>query len=485
MPHPLRTLGLLALTLTASATLAVAPPPRPLGSPEVQRLIEQLGDRDYRARERAEKQLTAEGMPALPLLRKALGHHDAEVRRRALRLVPVLEHVALVAPKRVTLSVKNEPLRNILAQISKQTGYQIHHMGGAPAAVAAPAVAAPAAPAPVIAGIALPVLGMGKAPAGPKETTYSYTFVNEPFWAVLDRLCRDCNLSLQQGWGDESVRLYQGMGYAPHAGFDGAFRYAATGMQLWRNVDLNAISPAHGAAPSRNESLTLNFAVFAEPRLPFLGMGEPRLEAAYDSERNSMIPKVNGDPNNDATMMLGGRFGRRVYYNGGGYKQMSMQGSVTLQRVSEKATTIKLLRGVVPMTLLVEQRPVDLVDDVLKAKGKRTTVGELEFHIESAQKKPNAQFEVKFTITNKGNPNDYTWQNTLYQRLELLDAKGVKYQNWGSNWHHGGNNTVTLTMTYSGAMGGVKVGEPKRFVYQHWVTRQHDVHFEFRDVPLP
>jgi len=175
--------------------------------------------------------------------------------------------------------------------------------------------------------------------------------------------------------------------------------------------------------------------------------------------------------------------GRRYY--GGGYKQMYMQASLQLHRVSEKATTIKLIRGVVPVTLLVEQKPVDIVDDFLKGKGKKKQIGDLEFSVEDVKKDPNNQYQVKFTVTNKGNPNDYMWQNTLYQRVELLDAKGNKYQNWGSNWHGGGNNSVTMTLTYNGSNAPVKPGEPKRFVYQHWVTKQHDISFELKDVPLP
>src|SRR5262249_46858622 len=159
----------------------------------------------------------------------------------------------------------------------------------------------------------------------------------------------------------------------------------------YRNVDLSA-GTGHGAGSGRHESLTLNFLIFSEPRLPVLGMGEVRLEAAYDSERNSMIQTTGGDPNNE--MMMGGRFfPRRAYYNGGGAKQTSLQGSLNLQRVSEKATTIKLLKGVVPLTLLVEQVPVSLADDVLKAKGKKTTVGELEFTVDNVTKKAAGQFD--------------------------------------------------------------------------------------------
>ncbi|MFO0879994.1 MAG: hypothetical protein U0840_21830 [Gemmataceae bacterium] len=470
-------LRLVALTccIGASTLLAAAPPARPVGSAEVLRLIDQLGDRDFRVRTQAERQLAAEGLAALPALRKALGHPDPEVRRRVLRMVPGLEHAALVSPRRVTLTIQNQPIRTVLEEISKASGYKIQHMGvmvgpqggfGGGMVMVAPAIAGPA----------------GKAPAAPKEPTFSYSFVNEPFWDVIDQVCRDGGLVLQQGYGDEIVRLFQGRGHSPHVGRDGAFRYAASNLQLYRNIDLSNHNAGSGAPP-RQETLTLNVTLFAEPRLPFLGLGEPRVDAAYDSEKNSLLVPVNVVDGNENAPFAGGRIGRR-YYNGG-YKQMSLQASLALQRISEKATSIKLIRGVLPVTVLVEQKPIDLSTDILNAKGKKMTVGDLEFNIESVQKMPNNQFQVKFSVTNKGNPNDYTWQNTLYQRLELLDEKGTKFQNWGSNWHGGGNNTVTLTLTYSGTFGGVKPGDPKRFVYHHWVTRQHDIHFELRDVPLP
>ena len=60
---------------------------------------------------------------------------------------------------------------------------------------------------------------------------------------------------------------------------------------------------------------------------------------------------------------------------------------------------------------------------------------------------------MKFTLTNKGNPNAHTWQNTLYQRLELLDARATSSRRLGDNWHNGGGNSVTMTITYNGNNG--------------------------------
>jgi hypothetical protein len=451
-------LACLAIGLVAAHTLAVGPPPRPLLSSEVEKLVQQMGDRNYALRDQAERRLRAEGLAALPFLRKAIGHQDPEIRRRALRMVPGLEHAALVAPKRITMNVHNQTIANVLAEVSKQSGYKVLFMDNN----------------------FMP--GMPGAPAkGLVEKRYSFTFVTAPFWDVIDKICRDSNMVINANWGDDAIRLTPATGHSVHAGRDGAFRYSALNLQLHRNIDLST-SNAAMSAEGRSDSLTFNFQVFAEPRLPFLTMGEVRIEAAYDSEKNSMlVPAIDeGNLNNFNNMRFGG--GRR-YYGGGGNKQMTMQASVSLQRTSQKATTLKELRGVLPVSLLVEQKPMPIAEKILTAKGKKSTIGDLEFHIETVTKKPNNLFEIKFSIANKGNLNDYNWMNNIYQRLELVDAKGEKFQNQGSNWHGSNGNSVTLTLTYGN--GGRKMGDPDRFLFQHWVTRQHDINFVFREVPLP
>jgi hypothetical protein len=451
----------LAAVVLASAAFAAAPPPRPLDQAAIARLIEQLGDRDYRTREMAERRLHSAGLPALPLLRKAMGHRDLEVRRRALRLVPGMENAIMFAPRRVTLLVRDQPIAKVLEHLSKASGYQVVNQSG-PIFIAAPVpVAAAAAPAPAAA-------------KAPREKTFTYNFVNTPFWDVVDRICRDAGLMVQQSWGDEAIRLYQTSGPAPHVGRSGPFRYVAQNFQLYRNVDLST-SPGGG----RSESLTFSFNLFAEPRLPFMGMGEVRLESAYDNLRNSMLIKTN----TEVMDPWGGRFWGRRYY-GGYYKQLTMQVSVNLERRSEKANLMKYLKGVVPMTVLTAQKPMVIADKILTAKkGVTKTIGDLEFKVEEVKKVNNNQVSVKFTVNNKKN-NDYTWQNSIYNRVELHDDKGNKFQIWGTSWHSSTGNNVTMTLTY-GQPGVAKPGSASKFVFVHWETKQFDVEFEFRDVPLP
>src|SRR5262249_34226021 len=82
----------LMLSLPAALLLGAADPAA-LGTPDetpVERLIERLGHDDFEVREQATRELSARD-DALPAVRRALGSPDAEVRRRAARIVEDLE----------------------------------------------------------------------------------------------------------------------------------------------------------------------------------------------------------------------------------------------------------------------------------------------------------------------------------------------------------------------------------------------------------
>ena len=147
-------------------------PPAP-ASPTFDRLIEQLGDTDFRKRDEAMRLLEAEGIKAVPALKKALGHPDAEVRRRAYNLIPQLETASFVAPRRVTLQMSNKPLRTIFDEITKQTGYKVEFW----------------------------------TTPNNAQQTYSCDFKDATFWQAMDRLARDANLVLQHNYGDERIIL--------------------------------------------------------------------------------------------------------------------------------------------------------------------------------------------------------------------------------------------------------------------------------------
>src|SRR5262245_21772657 len=58
---------------------------------EIERIIRQMGSDDYFEREAASKELAAIGEPAREALEKAANGNDAEVQRRASKLVEALD----------------------------------------------------------------------------------------------------------------------------------------------------------------------------------------------------------------------------------------------------------------------------------------------------------------------------------------------------------------------------------------------------------
>jgi hypothetical protein len=429
----------------AGAALPFPQPPAAVPSADLERLVEQLGDSDYRKRDEAGRLLEAEGARAIPVLRKALGHRDAEVRKRAHELLPAIETALFVAPRRVTLDMTDKPLRAVFDEITRQTGYKIEFW------------------------------------SANAEQNYTFAFKDLTFWEALDRVCMAGKLVVQN-YGDERILLQQQGGHSAHVHHWGAFRFVPVNFQHYRQLNFGLVG-VPSADTQRSESLTLSFLVCSEPRLPILGMGEVQVTAAYDSEKNSMLlPSRPG-----MEVMLGmGRMGRRfVSRYGNGNKTCFMQTQVTLNRPSSTAGRIRELRGNIPVNLLVEQRPVVLTDKFLTARGKKVEVGTTRFILEDVTAQPNGHYQLKLTVMedSKDNPHDYTWANSLYQRLELHDEDGNKYAVFGSGWSYSGPNHVQITFTYGS--NGAKIKPPSKFIFHDWKTLSYLVPFEFKDLPLP
>lgn len=424
-------------------------PPVPTGDEQARgRLIEQLGDVDYRKREEALAKLRDEGNRALPALREALNHPDPEVRRRVSALVPELETAALLTPRRVTLKVKSRPLREVLDAIEKQTGYKVETWG-----------------------------------AG-NRSTYSFDIDDVPFWKALDVISQSTGLVLQQGFGDDTIRLQPQEGHVPFVRYDGPFRIVPTSFQHLRNIEFGVVGKG-GAPANRNESLTLSISVFAEPKVPLLGMGEIRLEAAYDTDKNSMLVPA-GTPDEGADPRFGFRGGRWVSRFGMGNRTTCLQTQLALVRPSEKANGVKLIRGRIPVTLLAEQKPVVVADNILKAKGTRNKIDSTSFHIENVTQTAGKQVQLKVTVSEvTDNPNDYTWMNTIFQRVQLQDDKGNPFTVVQSGWGNNSPGSVELQMVFSPTGGPKAAGAPSKLIYYRWTTMQHEIAFEFKDLPLP
>jgi hypothetical protein len=204
-----------------------------------------------------------------------------------------------------------------------------------------------------------------------------------------------------------------------------------------------------------------------------VALGEVQLTEALDDQKSSMLPPA-GDPNAPGRV-------RRSYYHGGG-RSYSQEASVALGRPSDKAQTLKQVRGTVPVTLLVEQKPQTVAENVVAAKGKKVQVGTTTFQIDEVVEQADKQVRLKLAVTEENSGGGYEWTNTLTGRLELFDEEGKKYQAYSTGWSGSGNNHVVLTLTLRPPANTSKAG---KLVFHAWKTMQHQVPFEFKDLPLP
>src|SRR5262249_15438676 len=170
--------------------------------------------------------------------------------------------------------------------------------------------------------------------------------------------------------------------------------------------------------------------------------------AALDDEGHSMLPL--------ADQSGAGPWGRMYY---GYYRGNMHQTQANLSWPSKTSRTVKLLRGVIPVTLLADQKPSIVTDRILSSKGKRFKVGDATFHIEDITEMPGKQYQIKMSVTenSKDNPNDYSRIQTIQQRLDLQDDKGNKIPCYVNITNWGGPNNAQFTLMVQ-PNGNAKVG---------------------------
>src|SRR4051812_38975969 len=105
-------LGLAPLAAETNTNAATVP---------LEKLIEQLGDANFRNRESASKAIEARGIAILPQLRTAAeATPSPEARRRLQALLVQMERTAALEPKWVTLKCKEKSVADVVAELTKQ-----------------------------------------------------------------------------------------------------------------------------------------------------------------------------------------------------------------------------------------------------------------------------------------------------------------------------------------------------------------------------
>lgn len=408
--------------------------PAPSTTPD--QLIAQLGAKEYRAREAAARALAQRGEGALPAMRFALSTADPEIRRRLRQLIDRVEREGLLRPKLVTLHVEQKAVGKVFEELAQQTGYTLTCQQG-------------------------------------DAQLVTFDCENVPFWQAIDQVCRQSGHGLQPYY-DTNAGLQFSKLSRPilHVQYSGPFRISAGSFNWNKTVDLNAQPQTNPLARPGTESLTFMFNVIGEPKTPLMSLGQPRVIQAVDEAGNSLAPPQN----------RGYEAGYHNYYYG--YRNPLHQSQVQLLGHGG-ARTLQSLRISLPITFLAEQRPEITVEHVLKVKNQKFESPQVAFEIDEV-KEVGKQVHIRATARRNGSENqhDYTWTNSLGQRVELFDESGNKFRADGFNWDSGTPTAVTGTFQFS-EQGNAKVGKAAKFVYYNWITSQTQLDFEFRDLPLP
>src|SRR5262249_45444910 len=170
--------------------------------------------------------------------------------------------------------------------------------------------------------------------------------------------------------------------------------------------------------------------------------------------------------------------GVEAFYGGyyGGYRTQVMQTQVVLAG-SGGARAARLIKGSLPVTLLAEQKPEIVVPDITKVKAKKFEGKDVTLEIEEVREAQGKTYQVQMTARRGGKDNaqDYTWSNSLQQRVELADDKGNKFVSHGINWNNHTPTSVQGTFMFGDPTG--KAGKPFKLTYYDWVMMQHQVEF--------
>lgn len=409
---------------------------RPRPSPEpLTSVLERLGSPDYKTREAAQRVLESYGPEHLAALRKALeSTTSAEIRKRLGSRVQAHERNEILGPKRLTLHMVNQPLAEVVKEIVRQTGYQIQNQSG-------------------------------------NNPKISIDAENQTFWEVLDRVCLAAGLTVYHNEGQGMVLSYNDY-FTPVVVYRDTFKIVPNNFSYNKTINFGPLPRNPLNHQSRHESLSFAFTISAEPKLPIMTVGQPRILEAVDDQGRSMAPAQPPHESN--------------YYSYSGYRTYQYGTSVNLNWVHKDSRVVKRLRVSVPVTLLAHQKPEIVVDDLPKVKKQKYTGANSEILIEEFKEPNKGQYHIKLTARNTAASaaHDYSWANSIPQRMEVFDAKGRKLFQQGYNYENSSPTHLQATFMY-GTNGDATIGTPHKLVYNHWGMMQHQIDFEFKDLPLP
>ena len=398
-------------------------------------LIEQLGSPDHREREKASRELLAQGDRALPALRTALTRiEDPVTLRRAEVLFAKVRSEVAFRPTLITVDFKNVPAKTALKELCKQAGYVCNDDG--------------------------------------KHSKIKVTLklTNVPFWDALDTLCESTNRTFfvdnPSAPSDSRVLyFYDAETVSPYTTVTGPFRFGLDKITRSNSIALANV-PKRGRLNSP-DTIEIVGVVQVEPKRSIVGIGSVTVLSAVDDQgvsltwdRSKVSPEVPI-----------------------GYGAQSRNLECLLQCQRGAATSIRELRAKVAVRLLLEERPAFTIDNILAANRRKVAGQDFDFEIlDATEMNGNLILKMMFR-QHVPTPDDHAWSYNLDQRLVVLDENGARMTPRldGSREYAGGKSMTLLFSTPDGK----KASKPAKLVFNEWVTETREIEFTWKDIPLP
>jgi hypothetical protein len=453
---------------------------RKASAEQIAQWLKELGDNSYKVREAATKALIEVGQPAVPGLEQAMRGNDPEVRRRAESMIETIEVNEALAPTLIDLKVADMPAPDVVTLFNRQSRLKLD---------------------------LVPQQGPARTQMEQKKLTLDMDGV--PFWEALDRLCEAAGLTVLSLTPTQAqVQLAEaGSRFRAPTAYSGPFRMRVTGMNYYRNLTMVESGQAvmQPAMPFiqqqqmggmgmgvpqqgmmqvqamgqsrlvRQESLTAGMDLIGEPHLNLLTIGNPTITAAENEEGQSLAPAGSAASN---------YYPQGYYGNVAGVLQVR-QTQFMLQPATKPAATLKVLRGTLPVEVLVQRKPLITVNNFMTDKKNIHKEGDLTLAILHVQDNGNGRSgNIRFFLSGVPRSNGPFNPGVVASAFEVTDAQGQHFQlNQNVNFTNPNEGSMEGNVFFNAALPNM--GPAVKLTYHSSKPIRTSVPFEFRNVPMP
>ena len=432
---------ILCAVLCGASVVRAAGPATTLPAAEVESLIVQLNDDNWRVRQAAQDQLVALGdAVGRRIERLSTETAEEEVRTRASAILRQIETHSRLAPTPITLHLKDAPPKQAIEAIAQQAKVEL----------------------------AVWPDWVWKQAQG----TITVDADREPFWVVLNQVCDQAGLSVQTHGGSSKITIQTGRNNWSRKPRDlqGCFIITADHASRNHHVDFSA-------PENISSSFSLNIGVLVDPKLRILRAAySPDVVTAKDENGNSLVGGAGLMRGEDYRAASWGATWRWDF-------------AVPLVHTPQTGKKIAVLKGALRF-MVQEKSDLWEIPNIAAAKNLERTIPIGKYIVQELKKNGKENYELKISIEHDRNivthQNLLTDWSSLQSSIRLLDAEGRAYQNSGGG---GGGDDGKLQYTinfFARNDGGQQPGDPVKLIWEiPTATKEMEVPFEFRDLPIP